>query len=221
LSGIMIVMNYTVQIFISADSSINEFYATVYVGIALLISNILTVFLAKRLPRRRMLIISALGISITLGILGMYFQLKEWTDACRSTTELTIEEEISNKCDYGNIGWLPLATLMVFIFVYNLGYGAMVFITAVEILPTRVKEVGMSVAMSLNCAVSFLVTYTFPILQNSEIGAKGCFWLYGAVSFIGFILLIAFLPETQGKGEKEIQDQMPGCKTGSKTCASP
>ena len=44
----MIVMNYTVQIFISADSSINEFYATVYVGIALLISNILTVFLAKR-----------------------------------------------------------------------------------------------------------------------------------------------------------------------------
>ena len=41
------------------------------------------------------------------------------------------------------LGWLPLATLMVFIFVYNLGYGAMVFITAVEILPTRVKEVGM------------------------------------------------------------------------------
>ena len=40
-------------------------------------------------------------------------------------------------------GWLPLATLMVFIFVYNVGYGAMVFITAVELLPTRVKEVGM------------------------------------------------------------------------------
>ena len=41
------------------------------------------------------------------------------------------------------VGWLPLATLMVFIFVYNVGYGAMVFITAVELLPTRVKEVGM------------------------------------------------------------------------------
>ena len=48
-----------------------------------------------------------------------------------------------------NAGWLPLATLMVFIFVYNVGYGAMVFITAVELLPTRVKEVGMRLVQKM------------------------------------------------------------------------
>jgi hypothetical protein len=41
-----------VQIFQTADSSINEFIATIYLGVALLASNILTMFLAHkvRLP---------------------------------------------------------------------------------------------------------------------------------------------------------------------------
>ncbi len=43
---------FSVQIFQTADSSINEFIATIYLGVALLASNILTMFLAHkvRLP---------------------------------------------------------------------------------------------------------------------------------------------------------------------------
>ena len=37
-SGINIIMQYTVEIFESADSSINEYLATIFVGVALLVS---------------------------------------------------------------------------------------------------------------------------------------------------------------------------------------
>ncbi len=39
---------FSVQIFQTADSSINEFIATIYLGVALLASNILTMFLAHK-----------------------------------------------------------------------------------------------------------------------------------------------------------------------------
>ena len=38
-----------------------------------------------------------------------------------------------------NIGWLPLALLMTYIFFFNLGYGSMIWITVAEILPIHVR----------------------------------------------------------------------------------
>ncbi len=38
-----------------------------------------------------------------------------------------------------DIGWLPLVLMMVYIFFFNLGYGAMIFITVAEILPLKVR----------------------------------------------------------------------------------
>ena len=40
-----------------------------------------------------------------------------------------------------NIGWLPLALLMTYIFFFNLGYGSMIWITVAEILPIHVRYV--------------------------------------------------------------------------------
>ncbi len=47
-SGINIILQYTVDIFQTAESSIDEFAATIFVGIALLISNIITLLVANR-----------------------------------------------------------------------------------------------------------------------------------------------------------------------------
>ena len=40
-----------------------------------------------------------------------------------------------------DIGWLPLALLMTYIFFFNLGYGSMIWITVAEILPIHVRFV--------------------------------------------------------------------------------
>ena len=40
-----------------------------------------------------------------------------------------------------DIGWLPLALLMTYIFFFNLGYGSMIWITVAEILPIHVRYI--------------------------------------------------------------------------------
>ncbi|TRY78837.1 hypothetical protein TCAL_06755 [Tigriopus californicus] len=75
-TGINLILQYTVDIFQSAESSINEFMATIFVGIALLISNIITLLVAGKMPRRLMLLFSSLGISVMLISMGVFFYLK-------------------------------------------------------------------------------------------------------------------------------------------------
>lgn len=51
-TGINIVLQYSVDIFKMAGGSINEFMATIFLGLSLLISNIITLMVASRMPRR-------------------------------------------------------------------------------------------------------------------------------------------------------------------------
>jgi len=215
MSGISVIMSYTVQIFQSANSSIDAFTATVYLGVALLVSNLLTVLLAHKLPRRLMLMISSLGIAATLAVMGLTYQIKDWETDCQNRT-IQPTENTESECSYGNLGWLPLATLMMYIFVFNLGFGAMVFITASEILPPHARELGMSLVISLNCPISFLISYSFPFLLEA-IKGQGCFWLYSAVSLLGFCFIWLVIPETKGRTDQQIQEQLNNKKSETET----
>ncbi len=51
-----------------------------------------------------------------------------------------------------DIGWLPVVLLMVYIFFFNLGYGAMIWITVAEILPLQVipsKEKQITISRNI------------------------------------------------------------------------
>lgn len=52
--------------------------------------------------------------------------------------------------------------------------------------------------------MSFLTTFSFPYMLNSDLGGQGCFWIYSVVSFAGFIFIASAVPETSGKTEAEI-----------------
>ena len=262
-SGINLIMQYTVDIFQAAESSINEFTATIIVGIVLLFSNVITLCVASKMPRRLMLLLSSLGVSLTMVALGVYFYLKTLEhEACQqpvtpgtlnvtaSTTaspgmlpvaekflekardsvnslsvgELTKETRTEPESEGlvdpirpklgGNsncpaiyteyLGWLPLLILMVYIFFFNLGFGAMIWITVAEILPQRVRSVTNSLAVGFCCLCSFLTSHTYPALFR-EIGGEGVFWLYGSISFLGFVFIFVFVPETKNKSERQIQ----------------
>jgi hypothetical protein len=198
--------------------------ATILVGIALLISNIITLLVANRMPRRLMLILSSLGISLALIGMGAYFYLKSLdrlacghdrsslnTNATASalSTDATEDEKENHddKCPHyytENIGWLPLVILMIYIFFFNLGYGAMIWITVVEILPLNVRSVATSLSVAFTCVCSFLTSHTYNDLKET-INAEGVFWLYGGISLVGLFFIVAFVPETKGKNEAELR----------------
>ena len=63
--------------------------------------------------------------------------------ALASTTSLNSTDGSSCSPVYTeSINWLPLALLMAYIFFFNIGYGAMIWITVAEILPMQVRIVA-------------------------------------------------------------------------------
>ena len=66
---------------------------------------------------------------------------------------------------------------MLYIFFYNLGYGAMIWMTVVEILPQHVRSVAASLTGGFACLWYFLTTHTYryeAIRTTSEDTAYVC-----------------------------------------------
>jgi len=240
-SGINVILQYTVDIFQSADSSVGAFQATIYVGLSLVVSNFWTLFVANKMPRRLMLIFSTFGISGALIGMGVYFHFKELENPGHlknpdsNCTNITATDPIANFTTINgtiiasgqtagsegldsytfsthSIRWLPLLLLMIYIFFFNLGYGAMIWITVAEILPLHVRSVATSLAVSFTCVCSFLTSHTYndlkgdPKICDDGIGIEGIFWLYGSISFVGLIFITIFVPETKGKNEAQLSE---------------
>ena len=62
----------------------------------------------------------------------------------------------------------------------------------------------MSIATFSLWVASFILTYTFPIL-NEALGAYGTFWIYSGICVLGFLFIKSRLPETKGKSLEEIE----------------
>ena len=68
----------TVNIFYRLLNNYSFFWlqATIFLGISLVVSNLWTLFVANKMPRRAMLIFSTFGISSALIGMGVYFHFK-------------------------------------------------------------------------------------------------------------------------------------------------
>jgi len=76
-----------------------------------------------------------------------------------------------------------------------------------ELFPNRVRGLGVSVAVSALWIASFVLTFTFPILQRA-LGSAGTFWTYAGICFAGFVLVRVTVPETSGKTLEEIEREL-------------
>jgi len=210
MTGINLILQYAIQIF-QEVSSIDAFEANIMLGSALFASNTITLFLAGRFPRRIMLLASSLGVSVTLAIMGFCFQVNGWEKDCvnqmkNESQALNMTDiEMTDECSY-NLGWLSVVDAMVYMFVFNFGYGSLVWMTVVEILPASIRSFTNGITVGWVGMISFLSTYSYPFLmKDPNLEGKGVYWFYSAFSFLGFIFIAIFLPETRGKSEDELK----------------
>jgi SP family sugar porter-like MFS transporter len=73
-----------------------------------------------------------------------------------------------------------------------------------EIFPNSVRGTAMAIATTALWIACFVLTYTFPILNN-WLKASGTFWLYSFICLSGFLFIWKKLPETKGKSLEEIE----------------
>ncbi len=112
-----------------------------------------------------------------------------------------------------NLGPVPTQTtgiivsicLAAFITFYSVGPGVCVWLALSELMPTRIRSVGMGVALLVNQGVSTSIAAFFlPIVGNHGYFAMFAFW--AACTVIYFITAAFFLPETKGKTLEEIEE---------------
>ncbi len=124
-------------------------------------------------------------------------------DAAR-TAPLKIENALISPIPSSSNGWIVAITLFVFMAFYAVGPGVCVWLALSELMPTRIRSNGMSIALLLNQAVSTTIAAVF-LPTVGRYGYSTMFFAFAACTVIYFVTATWFLPETKGKTLEEIE----------------
>jgi len=109
-------------------------------------------------------------------------------------------------------GYLVALALFVFVAFYAMGPGVCVWLALSELMPTRIRSVGMSIALVLNQLVSTTLAVLFLPLV-SKYGYTQMFSLFAAFTVVYLLTAALFLPETKGKTLEEVEQYFAGKPT--------
>ncbi len=106
-------------------------------------------------------------------------------------------------------GWMVAITLFVFMAFFAIGPGVCVWLALSELMPTRIRSNGMSIALLINQAVSTGIAATF-LPTVGKYGYSTMFFAFAACTVVYFVTAAFFLPETKGKTLEEIEAHFEG-----------
>ncbi|XP_045473457.1 facilitated trehalose transporter Tret1-like [Harmonia axyridis] len=189
LTGTVIVASYSETIFKEAGGNISPEICPIIIGVAQLLMTVFVSAITDRYPRKFLLTLSHILVSLVQIPFGTYFFLKQ------------------NGYDVESISWLPLVCLITYVCVYNIGVGPILLTLLGELFPPKVKGPAVSCLVSTNWVLAFLMTSLFNTL-NDLIGIGILFWIFSACGFAAAIFVKIFMVETKGKTLEEIQDEL-------------
>jgi sugar porter (SP) family MFS transporter len=182
-TGINILFNYAAEVYRSAGYRENDILLNIVItGAINLIFTIVAMLIVDRVGRRPMMLFGCLGIGVSHLLSGLAYRA----------------------------GWHGSAVLLLTlgaIACYALTLAPVTWVLISEIFPNRVRSQAVSVAVSALWVASFVLTYTFPLI-NRALGSSGTFLGYGAICMLGALFVYAGVPETKGRTLEEIEAQV-------------
>jgi sugar porter (SP) family MFS transporter len=178
--GINIIFNYADEIFTAAGYSVGDMLFNIVITGSV---NLIFTFVAMRTVdswgRKKLMLFGSVGLAVVYAILGgaYYFNFT---------------------------GWPVLLLVIVAISIYSMSLAPITWVVLSEIFPNRLRGIAMSIATFSLWIACFILTFTFPIL-NDLMGASGTFWVYSIICVLGYFFIQSKLPETKGKSLEEIE----------------
>jgi MFS family permease len=108
-------------------------------------------------------------------------------------------------------GWLTAVCLCFCMAFFAVGPGVCVWLALSELMPTRIRSNGMSIALLLNIMASTVIAAIF-LPTVAKYGYAAMFLAFAAFTVIYFITATFLLPETKGKTLEEIEEHFSGHK---------
>ncbi|XP_028140935.2 facilitated trehalose transporter Tret1 [Diabrotica virgifera virgifera] len=192
LSGINIILFYSQNLFTDAGVALAPEICTIIIGVVQIIASGCTPLLVEKWGKRYLLLLSGVGMALSEGVLAFFFYLKD-----------------DKQSDVSSIGWLPIASMVVYIITYCLGFGPLPWAVMGELFPGNIKSVASSATASMCWILGFFITNYFGLLTQL-IGKSGSFGFFTGWCLIAIAFVYKFLPETTGKNVHEIQYILSG-----------
>jgi sugar porter (SP) family MFS transporter len=178
--GINVIFNYAEEVFSAAGYNISGIlFDIVVTGVVNLAFTVVAIATVDKAGRRLLMLIGSAGLAITYIVVGIGYH-------------------------NGSHGLYMLLLVVVAIACYSMSLAPVTWVVIAEIFPNRIRGVGMSFAVSSLWIASFILTYTFPLLNHS-FGPAVTFWIYSGICVLGFVFIQFRLPETKGKTLEEIE----------------
>ncbi|KAJ9583693.1 hypothetical protein L9F63_021965, partial [Diploptera punctata] len=191
LTGTNAVDFYTVDIFEAADSTLSPYYCTLIVGVVQVIATFIAALLMDRLGRRFLLIVSSLGMAISLFVLSGFSLTKDQGG------------------DVSSVNWIPLLGLNLYTVCFSIGFGPVPWIITVELCTSETVGWISSLATSVNWGMIFLMTKVF-ILVLKAWGQAVTYGILCVLCVCASVFVFTCIPETRGKSRHEIQAILSG-----------
>jgi len=185
LLGIQVVMYYAPELFKNMGSATDSaMFQTILVGIVNFSFTIVAIFTVDKYGRKPLLLIGSILMAVFM-------------------TTLTV-------CFYtGNMGILAIMAVLGFVASFAFSWGPVTWVLLAEMFPNAVRSKIMSVAVAAQWITNYLVSSTFPVIDNNKylnenFGHSFSFGLFGLMALLSAIFVWKMIPETKGKSLEEI-----------------
>jgi SP family xylose:H+ symportor-like MFS transporter len=193
--GINVVLYYAPEIFKNVGFDTNaSLLQTIIVGAVNLIFTVVAIVSVDKLGRKPLQIIGALVMAVAMFALGgaFAFQIK---------------------------GVVALLCMLLYIAGFAVSWGPVVWVLLSEIFPNQIRGKAMAVAVAAQWIANFLVSWTFPILNDNpalvdKFHHGFAYWIYGAMSLLAALFMWKLVPETKGRTLEQMEAlwHAPGAK---------
>jgi len=184
ITGINAVLYYLSKFFMAAGmTAALAGYMSIVVGAVNIVMTFVSIPLIDRLGRKPLLLISLVGMSITLasiGFLGIF--------GSSSSTA---------------IGVVNVIITALFVVSFAIGMGCCPWAVINEIFNNKARGVAVSLSMATNWSINLLVTLLFPVLIEA-INMGYVFIGFAVLGVLAVIFVAGLLPETKGRSMEEI-----------------
>jgi sugar porter (SP) family MFS transporter len=187
--GINVIFNYAQEIFAAAGYQVSDILFNIVVtGAVNVVFTLIALFAIDRYGRRFLLLTGVAGLVVIFAVLGILYHLHFQ-------------------------GPIMLVLVLAAIACYAMSLAPATWVVIAEIFPNRIRSSAMSIAVTALWIACFLLTYTFPLL-NEKLGAAGTFWTYAAICLCGLLFLFLRLPETKGRTLEQIETSLHNSEEG-------
>ena len=224
--GINAVQFYLPQVFDKAGSILDKKYSVLISISFMLIATVIGSAIIEKFGRRVLYIVSALGLMISIGGLGVHFLINGNEDTSATTVMMmtttpattfdmtTVTSPGPVAAAFSDIYWapgeeedkgkliIPLVCLTLFGIAFSLGVGPICWIIVTEITPPQTLGLIVSTTSAFAWIFTFtVVRYTSSVMEI--IGTPATYFGFAGLSFLSAVF-IYFLPETKGKTNEEL-----------------